>query len=105
MNGLCESSGCSLIARIHVALQHDDRLEVCVPHWGEVLRTHRDGIQGMRLMSLPRCFLHQCHRAAVTVVSRDDGQHLPVCQRHLDNLSWAAAFNAAGAHATAGDRG
>ena len=102
---MCESSGCSLIARVHVALLHGDWLHVCVPHWGEVLRTQRKAIRSMRLVPLPRCFVTRCQCAAVTIVGSDPGEPLPVCQRHLDNLTWAAPCEATDARAAAGHRG
>ena len=88
MKGLCSAEGCSLIARVLVCLPDGSQLEVCVPHWGDVLHQTPGEIQGMRLIQLPDCFVERCRSKAITIVGPVDDSSRPVCQRHLDDLSW-----------------
>jgi hypothetical protein len=90
VKGLCTAHACSLTARVHVTLTEGDRFAVCVPHWGDVLRDHDGAIRSMRLMPLPKCFVARCRSTAVTIVKAQTDAH-PVCQHHLDNLSWVEA--------------
>lgn len=102
MNGLCSAHGCSLLARVLVTLVDSEHLQVCVPHWGDVLQDRATVVQSMRLIALPRCFLPRCRSNAVTIVRPEDGSSRPVCQRHLDNLSWLETPTEIPSHAGAG---
>ena len=88
MTGLCSVGGCSLIARVTVQDAHGEQLEVCVPHWKDAVEVSLGDIRGVRLLKPPRCAHAQCTAETVTVVGRYDEPPKPVCQRHLDDLSW-----------------
>ena len=88
MTGLCRVGDCSLIARVMIQDTDGEQLEVCVPHWKDAVQISLGDIRGVRLLKPPRCFHAQCTAEAVTVVGRYDEPLKPVCQHHLDNLSW-----------------
>ena len=88
MTGLCRVSECPLIARVVIQDSDGEELEVCVPHWKDALQVSLGEIRGVRLLKPPRCFHVECAADAVTVVGRYDEPPKPVCQRHLDDLSW-----------------
>ena len=88
MTGLCRVGDCSLIARVVIEDAHREQLEVCVAHWQDALQVSHGQIRGVRLLKIPRCFLAPCRSEAVTIVGRFDEPPRPVCQRHLDSLSW-----------------
>jgi hypothetical protein len=100
---LCEFSGCSLIARIHVALDRFDGLAVCSPRRGEVLWCHL--FRRMRWVQPPHCFVDQCRCAAVAIVRQGTCDPHRVRPRELNALSWSAASRGARARGRTGHRG
>lgn len=88
MTELCEVDNCQLIARVKtVDVDGAERL-LCVMHWRAARLFVPGQLQTAHLIALPTCFVDRCTRDAVTIVGRYDEHPRPVCQRHLDDLSW-----------------
>ena len=88
MTGVCEVDNCQLVARVKTGDVDGAERLLCILHW-RVAQVFVPGeLQTAHLIALPACFVGRCKRDAVTIVGRYDEYPRPVCQRHLDDLSW-----------------
>lgn len=88
MTALCEIDNCQLIARVKTCDVDGNEQRLCVMHWSAAQVLVPGELQAAHLIALPACFVDRCTRDAVTIVGRYDEQPRPVCQRHLDDLTW-----------------
>lgn len=88
MTGLCEIDNCQLIARVKTRDVDGNERHLCVMHWSAAQVSVSSELKAAHLIALPACFIDRCTRDAVTIVGRYDERPRPVCQRHLDDLSW-----------------
>lgn len=88
MKGLCEVDSCQLIARVNVHHDVGGHRQSCMVHWQAAQRSAPEQFGAASVNDLPLCFVHRCGENAVTIVGRYDELPRPVCQRHLDDLSW-----------------
>ena len=86
----CEIPDCTEIPHVVIRDAGGESLRVCTDHWQEVLLTSDGRIRGVQLLELPRCCRPACRHDAVTRVIDPDGARVPVCQQHLDDLSWVS---------------
>ena len=85
----CQVADCADFARVAIRATHGGKTQVCVGHIREGLEANPALIEIQRL-DCPQCARSGCRRDAVTQVDHDEAGLLPVCQRHLDDLSWLA---------------
>ena len=90
----CDVADCSGFARVAIRDPHGKNAQVCVGHIGERPRTRtQPSLRVWNSSIAPNAHDPGCRRDAVTRVDHDNGSLLPVCQRHLDDLSWLAMPN------------
>ena len=85
----CSAIGCDSIASIVVQSGTDAPYAYCGLHWDELRRPfgHENAIY---VPDRPDCFHTDCQTPAVSVMTHLDGTYLPVCELHLDDLSWVS---------------
>jgi len=88
MTGLCEIENCQFIARVMAGDVDGGERLLCILHWNAAEVVVPGELQAAHLIAPPACFVYRCERDAVTIVGRYDEHPRPVCQRHLDDLSW-----------------
>lgn len=85
----CIYEECTGIADIVVRGPKRSELPICHQHWEYLNQRTRGGlIEIVRTLDRPACFRPDCPDEGVTVMENPDGPARPVCQRHLDDLSW-----------------
>ncbi|MFZ5848903.1 MAG: hypothetical protein ACOYX5_16140 [Actinomycetota bacterium] len=85
----CLYEECSGIADIVVRGPKRSELPICQQHWEYLNRRTRGGlIEIVRTLDRPACFRPDCHDEAIAVMEGPEGPARPVCQQHLDDLSW-----------------
>ncbi len=83
----CCAIGCNEVASILVALE-DSELPFCGNHWQELRQGSHRVSRVLEVLDRPDCFTNGCSSPAVSVMTHLDGTGLPVCENHLDDLSW-----------------
>lgn len=85
----CIYEECTGIADIVVRGPKRSELPICQQHWEYLNRRTRGGlIEIVRTLDRPACFRPDCRDEGVAVMENPDGPARPVCQEHLDDLSW-----------------
>ena len=85
----CTAIGCDSIASIVVQPGTDVPHSYCGLHWDELRPPYGKGC-ALYVPDRPDCFHTHCQTTAVSVMTHLDGTHLPVCEPHLDDLSWVS---------------
>jgi hypothetical protein len=85
----CQVADCAEFARVAILAARSKPTRVCVAHIRETLESNSALIE-IRRLDCPLCARSGCRRDAVTQVDHDEAGALPVCQGHLDDLSWMA---------------
>lgn len=85
----CNAIGCDGIASIVVQSGTDVSYAYCGLHWDELRPPYAEGY-ALYVPDRPDCFHTDCQTAAVSVMTHLDGTFLPVCEPHLDDLSWVS---------------
>lgn len=83
----CCAIGCDSVASIRAQVADDALLPFCGVHWQEV-RSITFRRQVAQVPDRPQCFRAACTTPAVSVMQHLDGTPLPVCEKHLEDLSW-----------------
>lgn len=85
----CQVADCAEFARVAIRTAHSKSTQVCLAHIRATLEANSALIE-IRRLDCPQCARSGCRRDAVTQVDHDEAGALPVCGRHLDDLSWMA---------------
>lgn len=83
----CSAVGCDDVATIVVDVGNQSELPLCGRHWDQIRGTETKR-RVRAVLDRPDCFRTACATPAVSVMAHLDGTQLPVCERHLDDLSW-----------------
>lgn len=84
----CEIPDCKEIQRVVIRDTQGGSLKVCLHHWQQSLTASEGRHRGVPLVESPPCCRPGCRHDAVTRVIDPDGARVPVCEQHLDDLSW-----------------
>ena len=84
----CSAIGCDNVASIVVDSNRGSVEAYCGRHWDE-LRLPFAAAE-LYLPNRPTCFHSACSTPAVCIRTHVDGTLLPVCEAHLDDLSWVS---------------
>lgn len=84
----CSATGCGEIATIMVESGVNAERPYCPVHWQAVRVQSPVPRSCLRILDRPPCFRLDCLHGAVTLMSHVDGTLLPLCEEHLDDLSW-----------------
>src|SRR4051794_5807129 len=83
----CSAVGCDEVATVIVDVGDQSELPFCGRHWDQI-RGPEANRRVRAVLDRPDCFRSVCTAPAVSVMTHLDGTPLPVCERHLDDLSW-----------------
>ena len=84
---VCVEPGCFELATVRV--QVDDLAPVvCAPHWQDLRSQSGPSVSVLEVLDRPKCFKAACPSDAVSGMPHLDGRCLPVCEEHLEDLSW-----------------
>ena len=83
----CDSLTCFEVATIRILVEGELRV-LCPIHWSSLRSNGLIMIQIVAELERPSCFKVGCRTGAVSVMSDLDGRSLPVCEKHLEDLSW-----------------
>ncbi|RYU14847.1 hypothetical protein [Nocardioides iriomotensis] len=83
----CRGVGCFELATVRVHLG-DDSIDLCPLHWQERRASPQKRLVVEKELSRPTCFKLECRADAVSGMTHLDGRCLPVCEQHLEDLSW-----------------
>lgn len=83
----CRAVGCDDVATIIIDIADQSNLPFCGGHWDQIRGTETNR-RVRAVLDRPDGFLTTCARPAVSLMAHLDGTPLPVCERHLDDLSW-----------------
>ena len=84
----CSAIGCDDVASILVESNPGSAEAYCGRHWDE-LRVPFAAAE-LYIPHRPTCFHSACSTPAVCIKTHLDGTRLPVCDAHLDDLSWVS---------------
>jgi hypothetical protein len=84
----CQAQNCLEVATIRVETLDTGELTLCPIHWLEMRRRMQTALQVLRQLGRPTCFKADCTAGAVSVMPHLDERPLPVCEKHLEDLSW-----------------
>ena len=98
----CAVKNCMQIATIVVRGVKEIETLLCPNDWHALQRQTHGRTEIVRTLERPMCFRGDCHDEAVAVMEHLDGNPLPVCQKHWDDLSWVTPSDPGGAR-PAGD--
>lgn len=85
--GGCITVGCFELATVRVRLGRGS-IDLCPLHWQERRTATTERLLVEKELPRPRCFKHGCPADAVSAMTHLDGRCLPVCEEHLEDLSW-----------------
>jgi hypothetical protein len=86
----CEEVGCFEVATICVRVNDIAEQDLCPIHFSDLRNDRTVRRHVVRQLDRPACFKDSCGAAAVSVMPHLDGTALPVCERHLEDLSWVS---------------
>lgn len=84
----CIEPGCLELATVRVRTRDRTAAALCPLHWNEQRRIPGAVLQVDAVLPRPPCFKASCPADAVSAMSHLDGRCLPVCEIHLEDLSW-----------------
>ena len=82
----CGGAACFEVATIRISVEGEQRA-LCPIHWATARANSPTRIRVLAEVDRPACFKIGCDLGAVSVMSDLDGRPLPVCERHLEDLS------------------
>ena len=85
----CTAIGCDNIASIVVQSGTDASYAYCGLHWDELRPPYGEGTPSTSLIG-QTASTRTARPPAVSVMTHLDGTFLPVCEPHLDDLSWVS---------------
>jgi len=94
----CAWEGCLGVADLLVRGPKRSELAICQQHWDYLNQRTRGLIEIVRTLDRPMCFRPDCNDESVALMENIAGPARPVCQQHLDDLSWIDVPEAALMH-------
>ena len=84
----CMSADCDAVVTFVLRQANRERIGVCQTHVQELVANRVGPACTVELVDAPGCFHRSCGVKAERIIKHLDGELLPVCQQHLDDLSW-----------------
>ena len=84
----CIVQDCVEVATILIAHRDSTEQPLCASHWQAAHQAAVTKLRPVTVLPRPACFVPGCGAGAVQIMRHLDDNHLPCCERHLDDLSW-----------------